>query len=197
MCDNSTKILNKYIMQKVFLDNDVESSVKRFDKIDQSKWEVVYNDKAIGGKMGVSLGYNDELIYGFMVPDTPYHLDMCKPYIEFLKLRISGHPFNFFDPDTENERKILYRGLPAKIYPYQPAPWMIDVFPDIDDNDYVEWWDCFYGKISIVNDGVTSFNPRYKTDLETVHPWMQGNPDRSYGHITYSDIIHDDLITWL
>jgi len=61
----------------------------------------------------VKMFCNDKLVYKFFTIGTAIDFALAK--IQYLQVILSEHPYNFFEPETEEGRKIYWYGLPATI----------------------------------------------------------------------------------
>lgn len=88
--------------------------------------------------ISVEMWCNNKLVYAFGTNGK--YLDYAMAKIQYLQVQLSEHPYNFFEPETENGRKICWHGLPATIKVKQDT-WEIAVIPDYTAGlTREEWW---------------------------------------------------------
>lgn len=99
----------------------------------KSKWD----DIQFSNGTNVEMWCNNKLIYSF----GTFDLSFAFAKIQYLKVVLSEHPYNFFEPEKENGRKICWYGLPATIKnSYHPGE--IKIIPDYNAGlNKEEWWE--------------------------------------------------------
>jgi hypothetical protein len=86
----------------------------------------------------VEMWCNNKLIYQFGTGGK--YLDFAFAKIQYLQVLLSEHPYNFFEPEKEEGRKICWYGLPATILTGYGAG-EIRIKPDYTAGlEKKEWW---------------------------------------------------------
>lgn len=86
----------------------------------------------------VEMWCNNKLIYQFGTGGK--YLDFAFAKIQYLQVLLSEHPYNFFEPEKEEGRKICWYGLPATILNGHGAG-EIRIKPDYTAGlEKEEWW---------------------------------------------------------
>lgn len=100
----------------------------------KEKWgETRFNNST-----SVEMWCNNKLIYQFRTGGT--YLDFAFSKIQYLQVLLGEHPYNFFEPEKEEGRKICWYGLPATVLTGYEAG-EIRIKPDYSTGlDKKEWW---------------------------------------------------------
>lgn len=103
----------------------------------KSKW----NETQFRSHTWVELSCNGRPIYEFGTTGGDKGLSYAMAKIQYLKVKMEEHSYNFFDPEKETGRKIYWFGLPATIRPRLSMPWEIIIMPAYVDGYTKEtWW---------------------------------------------------------
>jgi hypothetical protein len=133
----------------------------------------------------VEMKCNNRLVYGF----GSYDYDFCVNKIGYLKIILSEHCFNFFEPETENGRKIFFYGLPATIRVSSYNPWSIGIIPDYQDSlSKDEWWKEYKNRITNIT--CNEYNEFEHLDMENFLEDMNSD------YINWGDALSDGNIGW-
>lgn len=126
-----------------------------------------YSFPAIGGMSGVS----------FAMAKAQYMITI-----------LSEHPFNFFEPEKEDGRKIYWRGLPATVRTKPEYTWEIGVVPDYTCGlNKEEWWEELKKR--------ESFIPKKDDDFQEMEDEDFSESQRS-DYINWGDAFEDRHINW-
>jgi hypothetical protein len=124
---------------------------------------------------------NDKLIYSFGTNDLAFAMAKA----QYLIIKMSEHPYDFFNPKSELGRKIWWYGLPATVKPKSDG-WEIAVVPDYSTGiDKKIWWSEFKKRRSNLNE---------KVDENDIQVW-DGEDDYS-DYINWGDALSDGHIDW-
>ena len=97
------------------------------------KWnEIQFRDN-----INVEMWCNGKLVYSFGTGGKYLHFAMAKA--QYLQVIMAEHPFNFFEPEQENGRKICYYGMPATVK-VKSDTWEIGIIPDYTNIKKEDWW---------------------------------------------------------
>lgn len=160
--------------------------------IPRSVWDIRYKQKISskikwGDHSFSQTGYveiyrNGELFYGFPARKIDYALSKAQSIIT----ELSEHCFNFYDPKSEDGRKIWFKGLPAIVRVRKSEPFFIDIYPDLTTMTKGEWWQKYRQK--------EMETKQTKEDIE----WHKDHLDEleSMGFINWGDAYSDQHIGW-
>jgi len=99
---------------------------------------------------------------------------------------LGEHPYNFFQPEQENGRKICWYGLPATVR-VKDQSWEITVVPDYDGISKEEWWKELERRMS-------TFSKEDEDDKEMrEQDWEETLHSES---INWGDAFEDAHINW-
>ena len=83
---------------------------------------------------------NGKLVYEFGTTGGNRGMQFAMAKVQYMQVVLSEHPYNFFDPQTENGRKICWYGLPATVK-VKSHGWEIGIVPDYTAGlSKEEWW---------------------------------------------------------
>jgi len=100
----------------------------------KEKW----NRTQFNNSINVEMWCNGKLIYEFTSGGT--YLDFAMAKIQYLQTIMGEHPYNFFEPEKENGRKICWYGLPATIK-VKSNTWEVAIIPDYTAGiNKEDWW---------------------------------------------------------
>jgi hypothetical protein len=132
---------------------------------------------------------NSKEVYKFYHRELSGALATAQVKIE----KMSGHPFDFVNPEKEIGRKIWYYGLPAKILlGYNVGE--IKIEPDYSYIDYKDWWDLLHQRESNIQPKNKEMNDFEKQMEEMSNDSFQESKD--YGIINHGDALYDKMINW-
>ncbi len=126
---------------------------------------------------------NGKLFYEFgtIGDERGYTFAMAKA--QYMIMMMGEHCFNFFDPESENGRKIFWKGLPATVKSGYNS-WEIKIVPDytcgLDKN---EWWAELKKRETLIGE------EKYKDD-------NGDDEDESADYINWGDAFEDKYINW-
>ena len=135
-------------LQKGVLPHKDDTNLIPYDSsINRRIWDISYKQSnhskykygrySFSSITSVEMRCNGKLVYSF----GSYDYNYCVSKVGYLMVQLSEHPFDFFDPETENGRKIFWYGLPATIKVNNYEPWNIGIIPDYKDSlSKDEWW---------------------------------------------------------
>ena len=110
-----------------------EIKIKQTNSTKQKWGETQFNNHT-----SVEMWCNNKLIYQFGTGGK--YLDFAFAKIQYLQVILSEHPYNFFEPEKEEGRKICWYGLPATILTGYGAG-EIRIKPDYTAGiERDEWW---------------------------------------------------------
>lgn len=148
-----------------------EVNIKQYNHSKQ-KWDAV----SFRNTCSVEMKCNGKLIYSFTTNGTAMDAK-----VQCLQVQLTEHPYNFFDAQTENGRKIYFHGLPATIEPMSET-WNITIYPDYSEGfDRGFWWEE-YGKRTMIF-----------YDTEGIDDFEEIKAD---GYIVWGDALSDGNINW-
>lgn len=136
----------------------------------------------------VELWCNKRLVYEFTTGGD--YLSFAFAKIQYLQVMLSEHPYNFFEPQKENGRKIYWYGLPATVK-VKSYTWEIGIIPDYTAGlDKEAWWKEYKRRKSTVG----PLSDSQKEDLE-----MDAEDEDEYqreDYINWGDALSDAHIGW-
>lgn len=98
------------------------------------------------------------------------------------------HPFDFFEPQKENGRKIYWHGLPATVQTNSHHTWEIGIIPDYTCGlDKEQWWEELKRR--------KSFIPSKDDGFENVDQEIF-NENKHSDYINWGDAFEDRYINW-
>lgn len=104
--------------------------------------KVKWDDLHFRSHTHVEMWCNGKLFYSFGTTGTDSGLSFAMAKVQYLQTALSEHCFNFYDPHSENGRKIFWYGLPALVKVWREnEPWEIGIIPDYTAGlNKQEWW---------------------------------------------------------
>ncbi len=124
---------------------------------------------------------NNKLIYSFGTNDLAFAFAKA----QYLIVKMSEHPYDFFDTASELGRKIWWYGLPATVKPRSDG-WDIAIIPDYTTGLSKEsWWHEFKKRRSNINEVI---------DENDIKVW-DGEDDNT-DYISWGDALSDGHIDW-
>lgn len=134
---------------------------------------------------------NGKKVYSFGTFDVSYALSKA----QYLMVQLREHPYDFLNPENEQDRKIWYYGLPAKVKPSDYAPGEISILPDYTGIEPERWWDEYEKRrkpVDLKSD--RELTDWEKQEIESDE--QDFNETRSYGRINHGDALWDGMINW-
>lgn len=124
---------------------------------------------------------NNKLVYSF----GTFDMNFAFAKAQYLMVIMSEHPYDFFNSEKNNGRKIWWYGLPATVK-VKSEGWAIGVIPDYTTGiDKKQWWSEFKKRRSNLNEVVDD------NDIQV----FDGEDDDS-DHINWGDALSDQHIDW-
>lgn len=134
---------------------------------------IFYSFGTIGGDRGIAFG-------------------MAKA--QYLITTLSEHCFNFYDPQSENGRKIYWKGLPAFVKVWRKdTPWEIGITPDYSEIGKEKWWSELSKRESMVR-GLEDLSEEEKEEIEMDKEHF--DEAKSSDFINWGDAYNDQHINW-
>lgn len=156
-----------------------------FKQTNTSKYK--WDDYSFSSHTQVEMHCNGRLIYSFGTTGNDYGLSFAMDKVGYLKVVLSEHPYNFFEPEENDGRKIYWYGLPATVSVKKHSPWEISINPDytagLDEN---EWWKEYFNRKKRIN------NKKLSEELD----FYDEEESRYRGSINWGDALSDDHIGW-
>ena len=88
----------------------------------------------------VEMRCNQQLVYAFTTTGTDRGFAYALAKIQYLQVQLDEHPYNFFEPQTNQGRKVYWYGLPATIS-VKSDTWEIGIIPDYNCGlSKADWW---------------------------------------------------------
>ncbi len=132
----------------------------------------------------VEMWCNNKLVYAFGSGGN--HLDFAMAKVQYLQVMMQEHPYNFFEPEKENGRKICWYGLPATVK-VKTDGWEIAVIPDYTTGlSREEWWKEYANRKSKYG----------KDDDFTEMEQEDFLEDKQIDYINWGDALSDQHIDW-
>ena len=92
----------------------------------------------------VEMHCNGKLFYQFSTIGGDGGISYAMAKVQYMQVKMIEHPFNFFEPEKENGRKIWWYNLPATIVVSTYNPWEIRIKPDYTTGFTREQWQKEY-----------------------------------------------------
>ncbi len=160
----------------------------RFKQNNSSKYK--WDEVRFSNYTNVEMYCNDKLIYEFGTTGNNDGLSFAMAKVQYLKVMLSEHPYNFFEPEKENGRKICWYGLPATIE-VKAQTWEVKIIPDYTAGlTKDEWW----AELSRREHKFTKNSDDDLDDIELDNEYRQ--EDIESGYINWGDALSDDHIYW-
>lgn len=111
-----------------------------FEQVNTTKEK--WNSTHFRNHTKVEMKCNGKVIYRFTTTGTDKGLAFAMAKVQYLQVMLAEHSFNFFDPESENGRKIYWYGMPAFVKTKSGYyPWEIQIIPDYGVGfAKEEWW---------------------------------------------------------
>ena len=134
---------------------------------------------------------NKRLIYAFGSTggDRGLHFSMAK--VQYMQVMLGEHPYNFFEPEQENGRKICWYGLPATVK-VKSDGWEIGIVPDYTAGlTKEEWWKELKNRKSKYSNIVDEMD-KQEEEMDNEDHDESMNKD----YINWGDAFSDQHIDW-
>ena len=147
--------------------------------------KVKWGDTDFRNHISVEMWCNGKHIYSFGTSGKA--MDYAFAKIQYLIVEMSEHPYNFFEPELDNGRKIYWKGLPATIVKsYHPGE--IRIRPDYTCGlDKKAWWDELKRRETMIGKTPDDFDEIEKENREE---------DFHSDEINWGDALSDQHINW-
>lgn len=124
---------------------------------------------------------NNKLVYSF----GTFDMNFAFAKAQYLIVIMSEHPYDFFNSDKNNGRKIWWYGMPATVK-VKSYGWEIGVIPDYTTGlEKSAWWKEYLRRRSNINE---------KIDENDIQVW-DGEDDYT-DYINWGDALSDQHINW-
>lgn len=138
-------------------------------------------------RTSIEMWCNGKLFYSFGTTGTDRGMAFAMAKVQYLQVVMSEHPFNFYDPQSENGRKIYWYGLPATVKVHREEAWEIGIVPDYTVGlNKEEWW--------------KEYRTRKSNFGQTLEDWEENreeeNNDEATNYINWGDALSDQHIGW-
>lgn len=151
----------------------------RFKEYNSTK--IKWDERRFSSGLNCEMWCNNKLVYSFGTFDLNYAFAKA----QYLIVKMSEHPYNFFEPEKEKGRKIWWYGLPALVKPKSDG-WEIGIVPDYSTGiDKKSWWNEFKRRRSNLNEVVSE---------DDIKVWDGEEDDSDY--INWGDALSDQHIDW-
>lgn len=145
--------------------------------------KIKWDDLRINSSVWCEMYCNNKLIYEFAAGD----FDFAMAKAQHLKVILMEHPYNFFNPQENEGRRIFWYGLPALVK-VKTASWEILIVPDYEDGlDKEAWWKEYRRRKSKIG----AYNHEFD-DIEN----EELDEDERDGYINWGDALSDKHIDW-
>lgn len=153
--------------------------------------KVKWDELNFRNNTSVKMFCNGRLVYEFGTTGTDHGLAFAFGKVQYLMVVLSEHPFNFFEPETENGRKIYWYGLPAFVVSRKDDH-EIRIRPDYEDGlNKEEWWYELERRESTIS---ANKSDEHKED-EDIDKEYRDDARRSE-MINWGDALSDGHINW-
>jgi hypothetical protein len=112
---------------------------------------------------------NNKPVFSFSTTGTSSGLAFAMGKIQYLQVALAEHSYNFFETESENNRKIFFLGLPAFVRP-STEPGEIGIVPDYSQIPKEVWWKEFKNRNECLTkvpeeDDIDIFEEDYGSDF--------------------------------
>lgn len=136
----------------------------------------------------VEMRCNGRLVYDFGTTGNDSGLAFAMAKVQYLMVHMSEHPYNFFEPEKENGRKIYWKGLPATIR-VKGNTWEVMIIPDYTCGYTREqWWKELENRES-------KLPPKRDDDFDEIDKEDKQEAMRDDA-INWGDALSDQYIDW-
>lgn len=162
----------------------------RFTQHNYSKYK--WDEHSFRNSTRCEMWCNGKLIYSFLTIGNDSGLSFAMSKAQYLQTVLSEHCYNFFEPETENGRKIWWKGLPATIKNGYEAGEII-IIPDYTTGlSKSEWWSELRKRESKLTNVIKDFNDETFEHLEKEDFEESMEDDQ----INWGDALEDKHINW-
>lgn len=165
--------------------------------IERHTWEITFKQKTTTKEKWGNTNFhnhtwcemwcNKKLIYAFRATGGSRGMSFAMAKAQYMQTYLAEHPYNFFNAEEENGRKICWYGLPATVKVMHDT-WEIAIIPDytagISEKD---WWEELAKKKHKHTIPDKEWDEIEKEDDEET---------RSAGYINWGDAFSDGHIDW-
>ncbi len=148
----------------------------------KEKW----NHTNFRNSTSVEMICNGSRVYEFVTTGTDSGLSFAFAKVQFLMVALSEHPFNFFEPELENGRKIYWKGLPAFVVSSHASN-RIQIRPDYSELPKDEWWEKLDEREAMIGK---------KVDEDDLNDKDDRHDDYKRDLINWGDAFSDQYINW-
>lgn len=165
----------------------INRRVWRFEIQQHNTTKYKWDETRFSNCTTVDMYCNNKLVYQFQSGGSDLSFVMGK--IQYLQVILDEHPFNFFEPEKEQGRKIFFHGLPALIK-LSSHVGEISILPEYHEQlTKEEWWKEYaHRKMKLDFSGVT--DDWQEMDEE----YLQEAIERE--EINHGDALSDGNINW-
>ena len=150
--------------------------------------KVKWDEFSITWGLTCKITANGRVVFTFNHREISSALTKAQNLIE----KMSHHPYDFVNYETEKGRKIWYYGLPATIEP-KLDPGEIMIVPDYSYMNSDEWWsELERRKTNVTSSSV--MNDFQRQELEIEKDSFEESKD--YGMINHGSVFYDGMIKW-
>lgn len=156
----------------------------RFTQRNTSK--VKWDEHQFSNTTVVEMRCNDQLIYSFSTTGNDGGLSFAMAKVQYLKIHLAEFPgFDFFDPKSNDRRKIYWFGLPATVVVWRKdEPWLIGIKPDYTCGlNKEQWWKELKSRQKLI--------PPKEDDIDI---WEDSDEEDDF--INWGDALSDQHIDW-
>lgn len=181
---------------------DSESFVPYSNSINRRLWDIRFtqnnyskykwDEHSFRNNTKCEMYCNGKLIYSFGSTGTENGFSFAMSKAQYLQTVLSEHCYNFFEPETEEGRKIWWKGLPAKIK-NSSYPGEIHIRPDYSTGLTKEQW---WSELKRREEKLTKVNGIYGDEDDDEMDAEQFQEDYSSDYINWGDALNDKHIDW-
>lgn len=150
-----------------------------------------WNDTRFGNYTKCVIKQNGKHFYSFTCLGGNEGLAYAMARAQYLIVFLSEEcAYDFYDPESQAGRKILWMGLPATIQPFKEETHNISIHPDLTNMTKEEWW-AKLREMKAIFDGSIHYDEQ-REEWEKDHLSSQ----EEIGYINWGDASIDKYITW-
>lgn len=129
---------------------------------------------------------NNKLIYSFGTSGGDRGMSFAMSKAQYMITILREHPFDFFNPEKEEGRKIFWYGLPAFVR-LKSCKWEIEIVPDYSEISAKDWWNELKNRESKLTKKKDDWDDMENEEFEE---------SKKYGTINWGDAFEDAHIGW-
>lgn len=178
------------------LDLKSERLVPYTKSVDRRLWEinmkqrntckVKWDDFRFSNSTWTSMVCNGKTVYEFPTVGGERGLAYAMAKVQYLIVELSEHPYDFFEPENNQGRKIFYYGLPATVRVHSSSTWEISIVPDYSTGiSEPAWWGEYRMRRSTA-----------QTVEDITRDEDRMSESRSDGYINWGSALSDGNINW-